>query len=236
MESENSKDQDIQGSKSRQGKRFQVLESQGFIVGKHLGQGSYATVKSAYDVNRKHKVAVKIISKRKAPDDYLVKFLPREIEVVKVLKHPCLISFFQVIETTTRFFLIMELSDHGDLLEQIRVRKTVDEQQAGAWFQNIHDGMLYMHGKQVVHRDLKCENVLINSKGNLKITDFGFAKRMTKHKNGELMLSETYCGSYAYAPPEILKGNPYDAYVADVWSMGVILFTMVGVSLIHALV
>lgn len=219
------------GSKSRQGKRFQVLESQGFVVGKTLGHGSYATVKSAYDVTHKHKVAVKIISKRKAPNDYLAKFLPREIDVIKVLKHPYLISFFQVIETTTRYFLIMELSEHGDLLEQIRSRRHVDEPQAGAWFRNLYDGLSYIHSKYVVHRDLKCENLLIDTKGDLKITDFGFAKQMTKHKNGEMDLSETYCGSYAYAPPEILKGCPYDAYVADIWSMGVILYTMVGTHL-----
>jgi len=71
-------------------------ESQGFIVGKTLGTGSYACVRSAYDVNRKHKVAVKIISKRKAPDDFLTRFLPREIDVIKILKHPSLIAFYQV--------------------------------------------------------------------------------------------------------------------------------------------
>ncbi|XP_061189688.1 testis-specific serine/threonine-protein kinase 4-like [Saccostrea echinata] len=212
-------------TKSKAAKRFQVLESQGFIVGKTLGQGSYACVRSAYDVNRKHKVAVKIISKRKAPNDFLLKFLPREIEVIKILKHPCLISFYQVIETTTRFFLIMELG-HIDLLDYIRSKKTIPESQCGLWFRQFHDGMLYMHSKGVVHRDLKCENVLLDKHFHLKVTDFGFAKKIQKTKNGDFKPSETYCGSYAYAPPEILKGTPYDPFFADVWSMGVVLFTM----------
>ena len=75
------------------------------------------------DVNRKHKVAIKIISKKKAPEDFLVKFLPREIDVIKVLKHPSLIAFYQVIETTTRYFIIMELGS-TDLLDYIREKKT----------------------------------------------------------------------------------------------------------------
>ncbi|CAG2248637.1 STK22 [Mytilus edulis] len=207
-------------------KRFAVLESQGFVVGKFLGQGSYACVRAAYDVNRKHEVAVKIISKRKAPEDYLVKFLPREIDVIKVLKHPYLIQFFQVIETTTRFFLVMECG-HVDLLDVIRSRKTIEEDTAGKWFYQMSQGIGYMHSKGIVHRDLKCENLLLDKYENLKVTDFGFSKRLVKGKLGEIKPSETYCGSYAYAPPEILKGSPYDPMIADVWSMGVVLFTMV---------
>ena len=214
-------------AKSKSGsKRFQVLESQGFVVGKFLGQGSYACVRSAYDVNRKHQVAVKIISKRKAPEDYLNKFLPREIDVIKVLKHPSLIQFFQVIETTTRFFLVMECGTI-DLLDVIRSRKIIEEDTAGKWFYQMAQGIGYMHNKGVVHRDLKCENLLLDRHENLKVTDFGFAKKITKGRLGDIKLSETYCGSYAYAPPEILKGSPYDPMIADVWSMGVVLFTMV---------
>ncbi|XP_048752914.1 testis-specific serine/threonine-protein kinase 4-like [Ostrea edulis] len=205
---------------------FQILETQGFIVGRMLGQGSYASVRSAFDANRRHKVAIKIISKRKAPEDFLCRFLPREIEVIKILKHPCLISFYQVIETTTRFFLVMELG-HVDMLDYIRCKKAIPEVQCGIWFRQFHDGMVYMHAKGVVHRDLKCENILLDKDYHLKITDFGFAKKVPTPKNlEEVPPSETYCGSFAYAPPEILMGTPYNPFFADVWSMGVVLFTM----------
>ena len=81
----------------------------------------------------------------------------------------------------------------------------------------------------VVHRDLKCENLLLDNKYNLKITDFGFARANMSVKEGQKpVLSETYCGSYAYAPPEILTGKPYVSQLADIWSMGVILYVMVG--------
>ncbi|KAK6186049.1 hypothetical protein SNE40_008160 [Patella caerulea] len=211
----------------RPNKRYQILESQGFVVGKTLGQGSYATVKAAYDVNRKHKVAIKVISKKKAPEDYLTKFLPREIEIVRILRHPALVTFYQVIETTSRFFLVMEIAENGDLLEAIRAQKQIPENQAGLWFKGLHDGILYMHGRGIVHRDLKCENLLIDTNNTLRITDFGFSRRNLRGKLGEIIYSETYCGSYAYAPPEILKGIPYNPFLAEIWSMGVVLYTMV---------
>ncbi|XP_071091740.1 testis-specific serine/threonine-protein kinase 4-like [Haliotis cracherodii] len=220
-------DEDSGRRESRASRRFQILEAQGLIVGRTLGNGSYACVKSAYDVNKRCKVAIKIISKRKAPEDYLQKFLPREIEVVRILRHPNLIKFHQVIETTTRFFLIMEISENGDLLEHIRNRSVIDEDLAGKWMRNLLDGICYMHSKGIVHRDLKCENLLVDNSLVLKVTDFGFAKKLFKVKGNEVSLCETYCGSYAYAPPEILKGQPYNAYCAEVWSIGVVLFTMV---------
>ena len=205
-----------------------VLEMHGYRVGVSLGSGSYATVKAAYSQKHRCKVAIKIISKRKAPQDYLAKFLPREIDVVKLLKHPNLVVFLQSIETNNRVYLVMEQVTNGDLLDMIRQRKYVKEQQAGQWINQMMDGVEYCHKKGVVHRDLKCENVLLDDNFTIKVTDFGFAKSgMHPKSNGEPVLSETYCGSYAYAPPEILTGTPYEAQGADVWSMGVILFVMV---------
>jgi serine kinase len=197
-------------------------------VAQKLGHGSYATVKAAHSHKHRTLVAIKIISKKKAPQDFLDKFLPRELDIVKTLKHPCLICFLQSIETTNRVYLVMELATGGDLLEVIRKNGHIKEPQAGRWFNQLTDGMSYCHRKGVVHRDLKCENLLLDKKNNLKITDFGFAKCFdTQMKNGQKEMSETYCGSYAYAPPEILKGTPYEPQIADIWSMGVILFTMV---------
>ena len=89
------------------------------------------------------------------------------------------------------------------------------------------EGVDYCHKKGVVHRDMKCENILLDAHGNLKITDFGFARCDMMPSKGEFKLSETYCGSYAYAPPEILTGTPYVPQLADIWSMGVILYVMV---------
>ncbi|XP_071505434.1 testis-specific serine/threonine-protein kinase 4-like [Diadema antillarum] len=216
-----------QSTASTKDKGQSVLETHGFSVLENIGHGSYASVKSAFSNKHKCKVAIKVVSKRKAPEDYLIKFLPREIQVVKLLKHPNLICFLQSIETTSRVYLIMEIADNGDLLDFIKNNGAVPETQAGTWFHQLVDGMDYCHNLGVVHRDLKCENVLLNKNNVLKITDFGFARsKMKPPEPGRTILSETYCGSYAYAPPEILRGIPYCPMLGDIWSMGVILYTM----------
>lgn len=208
-------------------KQLTVLEAHGYTLGKTLGHGSYATVKEAYSSKHKTRVAIKIISKRKSPSDFIEKFLPREIEVIKLLKHRSLVSFLQSIETTNRVYMIMEVCDNGDLLDIIKVEKFIADRQAGSWFHQLIDGLVYLHSKGIVHRDLKCENLLLDKRKTIKISDYGFARANMKSLDGALVLSETYCGSYAYAPPEILCGVPYDAQKADIWSAGVVLFTMV---------
>lgn len=87
--------------------------------------------------------------------------------------------------------------------------------------------MEYCHSKGVAHRDLKCENILLDKKGQVKIIDFGFGRGNLEPVKDKYLRSTTYCGSYAYACPEILQGIPYVPQLSDVWSMGVILFVTV---------
>lgn len=89
--------------------------------------------------------------------------------------------------------------------------------------------MTYVHSQGIVHRDLKCENLLLDSKDHVRITDFGFS-RSVWHSGNKVALCSTFCGSFAYAAPEVLRAKPYDPFKADVWSIGVILFTMVSVA------
>ncbi|KAG5894236.1 hypothetical protein JTB14_007863 [Gonioctena quinquepunctata] len=208
-------------------KKLSVLESHGYFLGKTIGTGSYATVRVAHSDRHKGSVAIKIVSKFSAPSDYLKKFLPREIDVVKGLKHPNLIRFLQAIETTHRVYIVMEFAENGSLLDIIRKDHLIDETRSRKWFRQLVEAVDYCHEKGVVHRDIKCENMLMELGWNVKLSDFGFARGELKSKNGQIILSETYCGSYAYASPEILRGIPYQPQYADVWSMGVVLFAMV---------
>ncbi|OAD54532.1 Testis-specific serine/threonine-protein kinase 4 [Eufriesea mexicana] len=208
-------------------KKLTILESHGYTLGKTIGAGSYATVKIAKSDRHDCQVAVKIVSKFQAPGDYLKKFLPREIEVVKGLKHPNLIRFLQAIETTHRVYIIMEYAQCGSLLDMIRRDTFIDELRSRRWFRQLLEAIDYCHGRGVVHRDVKCENLLMDQNFNIKLSDFGFARGQMKPKNGVAALSETFCGSYAYASPEILKGVPYLPQLSDVWSMGVVLYAMV---------
>lgn len=76
-------------------------------------------------------------------------------------------------------------------------------------------------------RDIKCENLLMDTDYSIKLSDFGFARNNMLKKNGQMKMSSTFCGSYAYASPEILKGVPYQPNASDIWSIGVVLFAMI---------
>ena len=204
-----------------------VLAAYGYVLGDSLGKGSYAVVKVAFSKKLKRQVAIKVILKKKAPQDYITKFLPREISVMKQLSHPNIIGLYEAIETSSRIFLVMDIADGGDLLDYIKTNGAVCEPEARKFFRQLVDAAEYLHNLGVVHRDLKCENILLDRNKNILLSDFGFARNQpVEHHTGTRRLSMTFCGSYAYAPPEILRGIAYDGTRSDVWSLGVVLFTM----------
>ncbi|XP_050444021.1 testis-specific serine/threonine-protein kinase 3-like [Adelges cooleyi] len=223
---ESSKNKTKESGKSKE-KKLTVLESHGYTVGRSIGSGSYATVKIAHSERHKGDVAIKIVSKVQEAADYLEKFLPREIEVVKGLKHENLIRYYQAIETTHRVYIVMELAPNGSLLDIIKRDGRIDEDRSRKWLKQLVGAVGYCHENGVVHRDIKCENLLMDVGYNIKLSDFGFARANMLNKNGQMATSNTFCGSYAYASPEILKGTPYQPDASDVWSVGVVLYAMV---------
>ncbi|XP_054974882.1 testis-specific serine/threonine-protein kinase 1 [Sorex araneus] len=205
-----------------------VLKRRGYIVGINLGEGSYAKVKSAYSERLKINVAIKIIDRKKAPADFLEKFLPREIEILAMLNHSSIIKTYEIFETSDgKVYIVMELGVQGDLLEFIKTRGALHEDDARKKFHQLSSAIKYCHDLDVVHRDLKCENLLLDKDFNIKLSDFGFSKRCLRDDSGRLILSKTFCGSAAYAAPEVLQGIPYQPKVYDIWSLGVILYIMV---------
>ncbi|XP_074177784.1 testis-specific serine/threonine-protein kinase 1 [Rhinolophus sinicus] len=205
-----------------------VLKRRGYIMGINLGEGSYAKVKSAYSERLKFNVAVKIIDRKKAPTDFLEKFLPREIEILAMLNHHSIVKTYEIFETSDgKVYIIMELGVQGDLLEFIKTRGALHEDDARRKFHQLSSAIKYCHDLDVVHRDLKCENLLLDKDFNIKLSDFGFSKRCLRDDGGRLTLSKTFCGSAAYAAPEVLQGIPYQPKVYDIWSLGVILYIMV---------
>lgn len=198
------------------------LRRRGYLLGKTLGEGSYAKVKAGYDQNAKRKCALKIVNRRKAPKEFQNKFLPRELAVLKKVKHENIVLLYEIIVFGDKIVMVLELAGHGDLLEYIKLRGALDERRSRRLVVQITAAIEYLHTRNIVHRDLKCENILLDRHNNVKVSDFGFSK--------DLMVggapSCTFCGSSAYASPEILQGKPYCAKASDMWSLGVILYIM----------
>jgi len=143
---------------------------------------------------------------------------------MKLVQHPNVVRLYEVIDTQTKLYLILELGDGGDLYDYImRHENGLDQQSARHYFRQVVQAISYCHQLHVVHRDLKPENVVFFEKlGMVKLTDFGFSN---KYNPGQML--ETSCGSLAYSAPEILLGDSYDAPAVDIWSLGVILFMLV---------
>lgn len=199
-----------------------ALHRRGYILdgGNTLGSGAYAKVKVGTALKMNMQVAIKIVNKLSTPKEVVERFLPREIETMKAVDNEHIVRLYEVIETPETIFFIMELADRGDLLDFINERKYLSERLARGFFSDLVKGIDHCHTRGVVHRDLKCENLLLDSHMRLKISDFGFARKY----NSNL---KTFCGSFAYAAPEVILGNPYNGPLADIWSMGVILYAMV---------
>ncbi|KPI97306.1 SNF-related serine/threonine-protein kinase [Papilio xuthus] len=188
-----------------------------------LGSGHFAVVKLARHVFTGEKVAVKVIDKSKL-DEVSKSHLFQEVRCMKLVQHPNVVRLYEVIDTQTKLYLILELGDGGDLYDYIMKHDSgLSESLARDYFRQIVRAISYCHSLHVVHRDLKPENVVFFEKlGVVKLTDFGFSN---KYCPGQKL--ETSCGSLAYSAPEILLGDSYDAPAVDVWSLGVILYMLV---------
>ncbi|XP_014669643.1 PREDICTED: testis-specific serine/threonine-protein kinase 1-like [Priapulus caudatus] len=197
------------------------LRKRGYALCSELGSGSYAKVKSAFSEKLTKKVALKIIDRKKAPRDFQQKFLPRELEVMKQMAHRNVVELYEIMASAEKVYIVMELAAHGDLLEYIKLRGALPEKDCRYFFRQLVDGIEYLHSLNIAHRDLKCENVLLDVNNTLKISDFGFAKVCAAKD-----LSDTFCGSAAYAAPEVLRGIPYNPATYDIWSIGIILYIM----------
>ncbi|KAK5855367.1 hypothetical protein PBY51_005470 [Eleginops maclovinus] len=194
-----------------------------YDLDKTLGRGHFAVVKLARHVFTGEKVAVKVIDKTKL-DPVARGHLFQEVRCMKMVQHPNVVRLYEVIDTATKLYLILELGDGGDMYDCIMKHEGgLTEEVAKCYFAQIVHAISYCHRLHVVHRDLKPENVVFFEKqGVVKLTDFGFSNRFQPGKT-----LNTSCGSLAYSAPEILLGDEYDAPAVDIWSLGVILFMLV---------
>jgi MAP/microtubule affinity-regulating kinase len=192
---------------------------------KTIGKGNFAKVKLAKHVPTGREVAIKIIDKTQLNPSSLQKLF-REVRIMKMLDHPNIVKLFEVIETEKTLYLVMEYASGGEVFDYLVAHGRMKEKEARAKFRQIVSAVQYCHQKHIVHRDLKAENLLLDSDLNIKIADFGFSNEFTPGNK-----LDTFCGSPPYAAPELFQGKKYDGPEVDVWSLGVILYTLVSGSL-----
>lgn len=192
-----------------------------YTLGATLGVGTFGKVKIGEHQLTKHKVAVKILNRQKIKSLDVVGKIRREIQNLKLFRHPHIIKLYQVISTPTDIFMIMEYVSGGELFDYIVKHGKLQEHEARRFFQQIISGVDYCHRHMIVHRDLKPENLLLDHNMHVKIADFGLSNMMT---DGEFL--RTSCGSPNYAAPEVISGKLYAGPEVDVWSCGVILYAL----------
>ena len=153
-----------------------------------------------------------------------------EASIMKKLLHPNVISFKDVFKDTKLdyFYIVMEYANDGDLSKKIKTQKNkiigekyFSEEKIMQYFYQICRGLQYIHSKNIIHRDIKSQNIFLMKNGKIKIGDFGIAKALTNTKNN----ATTIIGTPYYFSPEIINGEPYN-YKTDIWSLGVVLYEM----------
>ncbi|CAG5873341.1 hormonally up-regulated neu tumor-associated kinase homolog A [Menidia menidia] len=195
-----------------------------YLIGRKLGEGSFAKVREGLHTLTGEKVAVKVIDKKKAKkDSYVTKNLRREGQIQQMISHPNITQLLDILETENSYYLVMELCPGGNLMTLIYEKKHLDERETQKYIRQLVLAVEHLHRSGIVHRDLKIENLLLDEQNNIKLIDFGLSNCA-----GILGYSDpfsTQCGSPAYAAPELLSRKKYGPKV-DIWSIGVNMYAM----------
>ncbi|KAL0688287.1 hypothetical protein Bca4012_087964 [Brassica carinata] len=193
-----------------------------YELGRTIGEGTFAKVKFAQNTETGESVAMKIVDRNTILKRKMVDQIKREISIMKLVRHPCVVRLYEVLASRTKIYIILEYITGGELFDKIVRNGRLSEAEARKYFHQLIDGVDYCHSKGVYHRDLKPENLLLDSQGNLKISDFGLS---ALPEQGVTILKTT-CGTPNYVAPEVLSHKGYNGAVADVWSCGVILYVL----------
>ncbi|XP_047269192.1 CBL-interacting serine/threonine-protein kinase 9 isoform X3 [Capsicum annuum] len=195
-----------------------------YELGKTLGEGSFAKVKYAKNVQTGDHVAIKIINRERVLRQNIMEQIKREISTMKLIRHPNVVRIFEVMASKTKIYIILEYVHGGELFDEIARHGRLKEDEARRYFQQLINAVDYCHSRGVYHRDLKPENLLLDSFGTMKVSDFGLSALSKQVRDDGLL--HTACGTPNYVAPEVLTDKGYDGTTTDVWSFGVILFVL----------
>ncbi|KAI0322810.1 kinase-like domain-containing protein [Amylostereum chailletii] len=204
-------------------------------IGRTIGKGSSGRVRIARHSKTGQYAAVKIVSKTALVNsrmsmqgldeqaDRILLSIEREIVIMKLIDHPNIMRLYDVWETSSELYLILEYVEGGELFEYLCKKGRLSTSEALGYFQQIISAIDYCHRFNIAHRDLKPENLLLDREKNIKVADFGMAAWQKTNSSG---LLQTACGSPHYAAPEVIDGQAYNGSSSDIWSCGVILFAL----------
>ena len=194
-----------------------------YLITKELGKGSYAVVKLALHKTTKNKYAIKIYSKYALIDPQKRNTVKNEINILKQIDNENVMKLYEVIDTPSNLYLVLEYINGISLLDIIKNEKYhfLKEQRAKKIFLQVVKGISYCHKKNIFHRDIKLENILVLKDDTIKIIDFGFGVKCNRDTYQKL-----FCGTPSYMAPEIVKKEKYIACYSDIWSLGVLFFAM----------
>ncbi|CAL5410167.1 unnamed protein product [Camellia sinensis] len=207
-----------------------------YELGRTLGEGSFAKVKFARNIETGENVAIKILDKEKVLKHKMIAQIKREISTMKLIRHPNVIRMYEVMASKTKIYIVLEYVTGGELFDKILQNQfhamsssqaskgRLKEDEARKYFQQLINAVDYCHSRGVCHRDLKPENLLLDANGALKVSDFGLSALPQQVREDGLL--HTTCGTPNYVAPEVINNKGYDGANADLWSCGVILFVL----------
>ncbi|KAJ1821087.1 hypothetical protein LPJ60_002830 [Coemansia sp. RSA 2675] len=195
-----------------------------YLLLQTIGEGEFAKVKLALHRDTGEEVAIKLIKKESIDTEVKLSKIKREIAALKAVNFSYIVRLHDIIETERYIGIVIEYASGGELFDHILAHRQLKENDACRLFAQLIAGVSYLHASNIVHRDLKLENLLLDRNRNIKITDFGFANQF-RGPGDDLM--STSCGSPCYAAPElVVSDGPYVGTAVDIWSCGVIMYAM----------
>mmetsp|Transcript_23784 Transcript_23784/g.47664 ORF Transcript_23784/g.47664 Transcript_23784/m.47664 type:complete len:854 (+) Transcript_23784:275-2836(+) len=196
-----------------------------YLRGKLLGKGGFAKVYKVTSLDTNKEYAVKIVPKANLVKTRARQKLQTEIKIHRTMKHANICEYKHYFEDKTNCYILLELCHNQSINEMIKRRKKMTEEETRYFMAQIIEAVSFMHESNVIHRDLKLGNLFLNKNMNIKVGDFGLATRVDSSDEKR----KTICGTPNYIAPEVIDGNKErrgHSFEVDVWSMGVICFTM----------
>lgn len=211
-------------------KKFSALELTtvgNYKILSEIGSGAFGKVYLGYHSMLRCKVCLKRGSRSISSDSNINDNLMREFYYLREFRyHPYITKLYEIIFTESSVYMILEYYPSGDLFEYVTKNNHLSVDESLRIFTQLLGAVCYLHKNGCCHRDLKLENVLLDKKLNVKLSDFGFTRELPFVQHGAKSLLSEYCGTGAYMAPEIVKRTPYSGIKIDIWALGVILYTM----------